>query len=62
METGRTTRAKVQSDARTDDRLLSQGGLDRQLAELCETIRACERQWRVDDHVDAAIKYGRHRA
>lgn len=35
------------------------GHLDAQLAELMEQVWACEAQWRVDDHIDAAIKYGR---
>jgi hypothetical protein len=34
-------------------------GLDRQYAELIETVWACERQWAIDDQVNAAIKYGR---
>jgi hypothetical protein len=34
-------------------------GLDAQLAELIETVFACERTWTLDDRVDAAIKYGR---
>ena len=34
-------------------------GLDAQLAELIETVWACERTWTLDDRVDAAIKYGR---
>jgi hypothetical protein len=32
--------------------------LDAQFAELIETVWACERQWRLDDHIDAAIRYG----
>jgi hypothetical protein len=35
--------------------------LDAQLAELMEQVWASEAQWRVDDHIDAAIKYGRGR-
>jgi hypothetical protein len=35
------------------------GHLDAQLAELMEQVWASEAQWRVDDHIDAAIKYGR---
>jgi hypothetical protein len=34
-------------------------GLDAQLAELIETVWECERIWTLDDHVDAAIRYGR---
>ncbi len=34
-------------------------GLDRQYAELIEVVWSCERQWSIDDRVDAAIKYGR---
>ena len=28
-------------------------------AELIELVWACERQWMIDDRIDAAIKYGR---
>ncbi len=59
MKPVRTTGAEVQSGVRTDDRLLTHVGLDVHLSELFETIWACERQWTIDDHVDAAIKYGR---
>jgi hypothetical protein len=58
MKPVRTTGAEVQSGARMDDRL-PVVGLDEQFAELLETIWACERQWTIDDHIDAAIKYGR---
>jgi len=58
MKPVRTTGAEVQSGARMDDRLPGVG-LDEQFAELLETIWACERQWTIDDHIDAAIKYGR---
>ncbi|HVS07441.1 MAG TPA: hypothetical protein VHK65_14940 [Candidatus Dormibacteraeota bacterium] len=34
------------------------GHLDAQLAELIEQVWASEAQWRVDDHIDAVIKYG----
>ena len=34
-------------------------GLDRQFAELIEMVWACERQWAIDDRINAAIKYGR---
>lgn len=37
----------------------SAGHLDAQLAELMEQVWACETQWKVDDHIDAAIKYSR---
>lgn len=53
---------EARSGVRTDDRLLGQVGLDAQLAELLETICACERQWAIDDHIDTAIKYGRPEA
>lgn len=33
--------------------------LDALYAELIETLWACERAWDVEEHVDAAIKYGR---
>ena len=59
MKPVRTMEAEVRSGVRIDDRLPEQGGLDAQLADLMETIWACERQWTIDDHVDAAIKYGR---
>lgn len=58
MKPTRTTGAEVASGVWTDDRLPSQVGLDVQLVELFETVWACERQWTIDDHVDAAIKYG----
>ena len=35
------------------------GGLDAQFGELIETVWECERIWTLDDHVDAAIRYGR---
>ena len=34
-------------------------GLDAQFAQLIETVWECERIWTLDDHVDAAIRYGR---
>jgi hypothetical protein len=33
--------------------------LGAQFAELIETVWECERIWTLDDHVDAAIRYGR---
>ncbi len=33
--------------------------VDRQYAELIELIWSCERQWAIDDRIDAAIRYGR---
>jgi len=33
------------------------GHLDAQLAELMEHVWASEAQWRIDDHIDAAINY-----
>jgi hypothetical protein len=54
-----TTGMEVRSGARMDDCLLTIERRDAQFAELIETIWACERQWTIDDHVDAAIKYGR---
>ena len=33
--------------------------LDREYAELIECVWACERQWTIDDRVDAGIKFGR---
>jgi hypothetical protein len=59
MKPVRTTGTEARSEARTDDRLLDPGRLDAQFGELIETIWACERQWTIDDHIDAAIKYGR---
>jgi hypothetical protein len=59
MEPSKTTGTAVKSGARTDDRLLDLGRLDEQFGELLETIWGCERQWTIDDHIDAAIKYGR---
>ena len=54
-----TTGMEARSGVRMDHRLLGQVGLDAQLAELLETICACESQWAIDDHIDTAIKYGR---
>jgi len=33
--------------------------LDAQLAELIETVWAAESMWRLEDRIDAAIRYGR---
>lgn len=59
MKPVRTTGAEVRSGAQTKVRLQGSIGLDAQFADLLETVWACERQWTIDDHVDAAIKYGR---
>jgi len=59
MKPVRTTGTEIQSGARKDDRLPGSGRLDEQFAELLEAVWACERQWMIDDHIDAAIKYGR---
>ena len=59
MKPVRTMGAEVKSEARVNSRLTGRVGLDAQFAELLETIWGCERQWTIDDHVDAAIKYGR---
>lgn len=59
MKSVRTTGAEVQSGVRTPDGLPLQVGLDAQFAELFEAIWACERQWTIDDRIDATIKYGR---
>jgi hypothetical protein len=32
---------------------------DAQLAELIETVWAAEAAWRLDDRIDAAVRYGR---
>jgi len=55
----RTTGTEVRSGARKEDRFQGCIGLDAQFADLVETIWACERQWTIDDCIDAAIKYGR---
>ena len=59
MKPVRTTGAEAQSGLRVEDRLPGVQPLDAQFAELLETIWACEHQWTIDDHIDAAIKYGR---
>jgi hypothetical protein len=59
MRPVRTTGTEARPGARADDRLVGSVGLDAQLGELIETIWACERQWTIDDHIDAAIRYGR---
>jgi hypothetical protein len=59
MKPVRTTGTEVRSGARKEDRFQGCIGLDAQFADLLETIWACERQWTIDDHIDAAIKYGR---
>jgi hypothetical protein len=33
-------------------------GLDAQLAELIETVWACERAWARESRIDTAVKYG----
>jgi hypothetical protein len=33
--------------------------LDRLYAELIEVVWECDRQWPIDDRINAAIKYGR---
>lgn len=49
------------ASARTSHRLaLETASLDHQYAELVELIWSCERQWAIDDRIDAAIKYGCH--
>jgi len=33
--------------------------LDLQFSELVEAVWACERVWKLEDRIDAAIRYGR---
>jgi hypothetical protein len=33
-------------------------GLDAQVAELIETVWKCERRWRLEDRIEAAIRFG----
>ncbi|HVS07155.1 MAG TPA: hypothetical protein VHK65_13465 [Candidatus Dormibacteraeota bacterium] len=54
MKQERTTGMEPGSGVGSDDR-----PLDQHFSDLIETVWACERQWTVDDRVDAAIKYGR---
>ena len=58
MKPDRTKGTGIQLGAGADC-LLGPGPLDVQFGQLLETIWACERQWTIDDHIDAAIKYGR---
>lgn len=56
----KTTSAPEDQAARTDDRVeWAATRLDREYAELIEQVWSCERQWAIDDRINAAIKYGR---
>lgn len=57
MEQLRTTAGEAQEQ--TGPRSATVPGLDAQFAELVEMVWACERDWSLDDRVDAAIRYGR---
>lgn len=59
MEQTRTTGGEAQGKNQTTSRSVLVQGFDEQYAELIETVWACEREWRLDDRVDAAIRYGR---
>ncbi len=59
MKPTRTTGTETWSGARSDDRLTCSAHLDTQFGELIETVWSCEQQWRLDDRIDAAIRYGR---
>jgi len=59
MKSVSSTGTEDRSGAQKEDRFQGCNGLDPQFADLVETIWACERQWTIDDRIDAAIKYGR---
>lgn len=59
MKPVRTTGVETLPGVRSGDRLGAAIDLDAQLSELIETVWACERQWTLDDRIDAVIKYGR---
>lgn len=59
MKQLKTAGGEAQEKLQTGSSVIETVGLDAQYAELMETVWACERTWRQDDHVDAAIKYDR---
>jgi hypothetical protein len=59
MKQRRTAGGEAQEKVQTGSKVAKTAGLDAQYAELMETVWACEQTWKQDDHVDAAIKYGR---
>jgi len=50
---------KGRNKRRRSSRAEFQPGLDLQYLELIETVFACEKEARVLDRIDSAIKYGR---
>ena len=60
MNTKSPSGVEATARTRTGDRLAQAAtGLDEQYAELIQLVCSCERQWAIDDRIDAAIKYGR---
>lgn len=59
MKPKTTSALEEQAAAGAGHRLAATAGLDRVYAELIEQVWSCERQWAIDDRIDAAIKYGR---
>ena len=59
MKPLRTTGGEDRSGAQTNDHFPGLASLDAQFSELIEVIWASERQWTIDDRIDAAIRYAR---
>jgi len=60
MNTTSPSGVEATAETRTSDRLAQAAtGLDEQYAELIQLVWSCEREWAIDDRIDAAIKYGR---
>lgn len=56
MKLAHTRRTESRSGRRTDPRVAGAGHHDQQLAELIEFVWSCERQWRLEDRIEAAIR------
>jgi len=51
----------VLTGLRLDDRVRGAGHLDLQFAELIEVVWACERRWKLENRIEAAIQLeGQH--
>ena len=47
------------SRVQLDDPVTSLGHVDQQFSELIEVVWSCERQWTLENRIEAAIRYGR---
>ena len=56
MKVVNTTGTEPRSRRRADDRVAGAGHHDQQLTELIETVWSCERHWRLEDRIEAAIR------